>query len=92
MPFDEIVRSRARQDILSARSWEELEARGAEKALRIEARGRGLVVTDGKELIEASSLAVKLTRHKLRTTVWSDEWRTGRTPRAGVDARVCAND
>lgn len=42
--------------------WEELEARLAEKGLRIEARGRGIVVTDGKETVKASSVAPELAR------------------------------
>lgn len=49
LPFDERVRQTVRQDLASVRSWEGLEARLAEKGLHIEARGRGLVVTDCKE-------------------------------------------
>lgn len=43
LPFDELVRRAVRQDVASARSWEELEARLAEKGLRIAA---GFVILD----------------------------------------------
>lgn len=65
LPFDEIARAAVRQDVVSARTWEQLEARLAEKGLRIEPRERGLVVTDGQEIIKASSIAPEFSRRNL---------------------------
>lgn len=65
LPFDNLVRATVRQDAVTARSWSELEARLSEKGLRIEARGRGLVVTDGNETARASRIGPELWRRNL---------------------------
>lgn len=65
VPFDELVRQMVREDVQAARSWQELEARLAEKGLRLEVRERGLVVTDGNEAVKASSVAPELSRPNL---------------------------
>lgn len=65
VPFDELVRQTIREDVLTARSREELEVRLAEKGLRLEVRERGLVVTDGNEAVKASSVAPDLSRTNL---------------------------
>ncbi|HUE97072.1 MAG TPA: relaxase/mobilization nuclease domain-containing protein, partial [Longimicrobiaceae bacterium] len=46
LPFDELVRKTVAPDFREAGSWEELEERLARRGLRLEPRGRGLVVTD----------------------------------------------
>ena len=53
-PFGEHVRAVARRDMLEARTWGELHERLGEVGLRLEKRGRGLVVTDGGERVKAS--------------------------------------
>ncbi|MCP3963614.1 MAG: relaxase/mobilization nuclease domain-containing protein [bacterium] len=53
-PFGEHVRAVARRDMLEARTWGELHDRLGEVGLRLEKRGRGLVVTDGGERVKAS--------------------------------------
>lgn len=52
--FGEHVRAVARRDMLEARSWGRLHQRLGEVGLRLEKRGRGLVVTDGKRNAKAS--------------------------------------
>lgn len=66
VPFDELVRQAVRRDVADARSWADLEARLRKQGLRIEARGRGFVVTDGKESVKASSVAPGASRKNLQ--------------------------
>jgi len=65
VPFDELVRRVVRGEVGKARSWTDLEARLRQHGLRIEPRGRGFVVTDGKESVKASSLAPGASRKNL---------------------------
>ncbi len=65
VPFDDLVRKVVRRDIAGARSWADLEARLRKHGLRIEPRGRGFVVTDGKESVKASSVAPGASRKNL---------------------------
>ncbi|MGH7577475.1 MAG: relaxase/mobilization nuclease domain-containing protein, partial [Longimicrobiales bacterium] len=65
MPFDELVRNVARRHLLQATSWRDLEARLSQEGLRVEPRGRGLVVTDGKEEVKLSSVAPRVSRANL---------------------------
>jgi hypothetical protein len=65
IPFDELVRQTAGGDFREARNWAELEERLAKHGLRLEPRGRGLVVTDGTEVVKVSSVARDLSRRKL---------------------------
>ncbi len=76
VPFDELVRQTVREDLRAARSWRELEARLAEKGLRLEVRERGLVVTDGNEAVKASSVAPELSRPNLeqRYGAMNEQW------------------
>jgi hypothetical protein len=46
-------------------SWEDLEQRLADHGLRLQPRGRGLVVTDGAEVVKASSITRGASRNKL---------------------------
>ena len=65
MPFDELVRKTVVRDFLEATSWEDLEQRLARHALRLQPRGRGLVVTDGAEVVKVSSVTRGASRNKL---------------------------
>ena len=65
LPFDELVRKTAARDFREASTWEDLEQRLARRGLRLEPRGRGLVVTDGTEVVKASSVARDGSRPKL---------------------------
>lgn len=88
--FDEVVRRTVQQDVAAARSWEDVEARRAESGLRIEARGRGLVVTDGKETVKASSVSPELSRRNLEQR-FGAMMETARHRTAAARARACAN-
>jgi len=52
--FGENVRAVARRDMLEAGSWAQLHERLGEVGLRIEKRGRGIVLTDGDLKVKAS--------------------------------------
>jgi hypothetical protein len=53
LPF---VRAVAGADFKEAGSWAELDRRLARHGLRVQARGNGMVVTDGKQIVTASSV------------------------------------
>lgn len=63
--FLERVRAVAGHDLKEARSWEELDRRLERHGLRIEARGAGMVLTDGKQNVKASSVDREASRGKL---------------------------
>ncbi len=63
--FLEQVRAAAGRDFREARSWEELERRLERHGLRVEARGAGMVVTDGRRHVKASSVDREASRPKL---------------------------
>ncbi|MEP0548812.1 MAG: relaxase/mobilization nuclease domain-containing protein [Rhodothermales bacterium] len=65
LPFQELVKDVARQDFREARSWGELAERLDRHGLRVEPRGRGLVVTDGHEYAKVSSIDRGSSKHKL---------------------------
>ncbi len=52
-------------ELRAARSWEELEATLARQGLRLERKGQGLVITDGKYQIKASRVARDLSLKRL---------------------------
>lgn len=52
-------------DLREARSWNDLAARLDRRGLALEARGRGLVVTDGTVYVKASSLDRSVSRGRL---------------------------
>lgn len=62
--FDERVRGHL-PELRAARSWEELEARLAARGLRIEAKGQGIVITDGQHEVKASRVARDLSLRRL---------------------------
>lgn len=65
VPFAELVREVAGRDFVDARSWADLEARLARKGLRVETRRRGMVVTDGTELMKCSAVVPEASRAQL---------------------------
>jgi len=71
-------RQLVRTDLLEAESWADLEARLAVHGLRLKARGRGLVVTDGHEQIKISRLHRRASIHQLeaRFGVSYRQWRS----------------
>ncbi len=59
------VRHRALADIQKATSWSDLEARLTAHGLRVERRGRGGIVTDGKREAKLSSVSRSVSLSKL---------------------------
>lgn len=57
VPFDERVRATAGPDFREAKSWPDLTRRLRRHGLHLEKRGRGLVVSDGRNRVKGSSLA-----------------------------------
>ena len=52
-------------ELRATRSWEELEATLARYGLRLERKGQGLVITDGKQQVKASRVARDLSLKRL---------------------------
>ena len=65
IPFQQLVREVAREDFQRATDWEDLTERLARNGLRLEARHRGLVVTDGHEYAKSSSIDQDASRGQL---------------------------
>jgi hypothetical protein len=63
--FLERVRALAGPDLRDATSWEELDRRLERHGLRVEARGAGMVLTDGRYHVKASSVDRDASRGKL---------------------------
>lgn len=63
--FLERVRAVAGDDLKKAQSWEELDRRLERHGLRIEAKGAGMIVTDGRQHVKASSVDREASRGKL---------------------------
>jgi hypothetical protein len=64
LPF---VRAVAASDFKEAESWDELDRRLARHGLRVQPRGNGMVVTDGKQSVTASSVHRSASRGALET-------------------------
>jgi hypothetical protein len=77
----ERVRGRIRDDVKTAGSWAELEARLKEHGLQLRKRGRGLVITDGERMVKASRVHRGSSYAKLAERFGSsfEEWRQDRT-------------
>lgn len=56
VPFDHQVKGLIHKDVLEAESWKDLSARLAPHGLWTEKRGRGLVITDGENIVKGSSI------------------------------------
>ena len=69
--FAREVRDRALGDLKSAPTWADLDARLQAKGLRIERRGRGAVVTDGKREAKLSSVSRTVSRPRLEARLGS---------------------
>jgi hypothetical protein len=52
LPFVELVREVAGRELREAGSWRDMEKRLARQGLRIQARGQGMAVTDGREFVK----------------------------------------
>ena len=65
LPFQMLVRRAAGDDFENARSWEELVRRLRGNGLELQARKRGLVVTDGAEYAKSSSVMPGISARKL---------------------------
>jgi hypothetical protein len=63
--FLERVRSVVGPDLREARSWGELERRLERHGLRVEPRGRGMVITDGRQQVKASAVDRSASRGSL---------------------------
>jgi hypothetical protein len=63
--FLEKVRTIAGEDFKRADSWGELDRRLSRHGLRVQARGAGMVVTDGREAVKASSVDGEASRGAL---------------------------
>lgn len=64
-PFPDQVRSRAGAAFREAKSWSDLAGRLELHGYRVEATGRGMVVTDGKRYAKASSVSPDASRFRL---------------------------
>ena len=69
--FAREVRGRALGDLKEAPTWSDLDARLRAKGLRIERRGRGAVVTDGKREAKLSSVSRSVSRPRLEARLGS---------------------
>lgn len=87
-PFVELVREVAGRHFAEATSWADLDARLGRHGLRLEARGRGLVVTDGWETCKSSAVGREAGRGHLERRLGERdvEFPQGREPaRAAAD-------
>ena len=69
--FAREVRDRALRDLKEAPTWDDLDARLHAKGFRIERRGRGAVVTDGKREAKLSSVSRAVSRPRLEVRLGS---------------------
>jgi hypothetical protein len=63
--FLEHVRAVAGRDFREARTWDDLDRRLERHGLRVEAKGAGMVLTDGRQHVKASSVDRDASRAKL---------------------------
>ena len=63
--FPDEVREKAGKDLLEARSWGELAERLERHGLRVEVRGRGMVITDGERVAKASRVLAEASGPRL---------------------------
>jgi hypothetical protein len=88
--FLEQVRRVAGRDLVEAKSWGELDARLERHGLRIEPKGAGMVLTDGRHSLKASSVDREASRGKLekRFGVSLAEHRASKRERAGLSPKA----
>ena len=63
--FPDEVRQKVGKDLAEARSWEELTAALRRHGLRVEVRGRGMVITDGERSAKASRVMAEASGPRL---------------------------
>ena len=63
--FPDEVRQKAGRDLSEARSWGELAGRLERHGLRVEVRGRGMVITDGERVVRASRVVAEASGPRL---------------------------
>jgi MobA/VirD2-like, nuclease domain/TraI-like middle domain len=85
-PWVEQLRREVAGELREAKSWAELEHRLEQHGLRVEARGRGMVVTDGEREVKASRILRTASRGRLEERFGQrlEDWRLQR--RELVDA------
>src|SRR5690606_4029290 len=88
--FLERVRASAGPDLQQAKSWDELDQRLERHGLRVEPKGVGMVVTDGRHYVKASSVDREASRGKLekRFGVTLAEHRTNKLERRGLPPKA----
>jgi hypothetical protein len=88
--FLERVRATAGPDLQQAKSWDDLDRRLERHGLRIEPKGVGMVITDGRHYVKASSVDREASRGKLekRFGVTLAEHRTKKLERRGLTPRA----
>lgn len=64
-PFPDVVRDKIGRDVAAAKSWSELTEAFKQYGLRVEARGRGMVITDGQRFAAASRVTREASRYRL---------------------------
>src|SRR5690606_36681170 len=88
--FLERVRANAGSVLKRAKSWDDLDRRLERHGLRIEPKGVGMVVTDGRHYVKASSVDREASRGKLekRFGVTLAEHRTKKLERPGLTPKA----
>ena len=64
-PFADVVRGKVGKDIAKAKSWGELIHALKQHGLRVEAKSRGMVITDGQRFTAASRVTPEASRFRL---------------------------
>ena len=84
--FAEKIRFKVYEDLRQAKDWGELERRLARHSLRLERRGGGLVITDGKNRVKASRIYRRASYRSLekRFGMSFDKWSTKSTELRGA--------
>lgn len=85
--FSERTRARLAKDFSSSRSWAELDHRLRRHGYRLQARGRGLVVTDGRRSVKASRIDRQASAQRLAER-FGMPYRQYREARAGLVVEV----
>ena len=79
-PWADRIRFKIYDDLKQAKSWGDLERRLASHRLRLERRGGGLVISDGKNQVKASRVYRRASYRRLeeRFGMKFEAWRSGR--------------
>lgn len=63
--FPDEVRQKVGKDLAEARSWKDLAEALGQHGLRVEVRGRGMVITDGERVVKASRVSAEASGPRL---------------------------